>query len=155
MISLLHGRRERKKLREFIEYLNNAQHTSKFTSKWSTEGIEFLDVTVINESGMLETDLFVKPTDSRQYLHHASCHPNACKNGIPFAQALRLRRICSKPCFFEKRANDLCVYLTERGYKRNFVESQIETARRMSREESLREEQRRHNEKVPLSSGTT
>ena len=139
-----------KKLKEFIEYLNNAHHTIKFTSKWSREEIEFLDVTVINESGVLETDLFVKPTDSHQYLHHASCHPNACKNGIPFAQALRLRRICSKPCFFEKRANDLCVYLTERGYKRNFVESQIERARRMSREESLREKQRRRNEKVPL-----
>ena len=41
------------KLREFIEYLNNAHHTIKFTSKWSTEEIEFLDVTVINESGCL------------------------------------------------------------------------------------------------------
>ena len=78
-------------LKCFIEYLNNAHRTIKFTSKWSCSEIEFLDVRAINDSGKLETDVFIKPTDSHQYLHNTSCHPNACKKGIPFAQALRLR----------------------------------------------------------------
>ena len=51
---------------------------------------------MLNESGVLETDVFIKPTDSHQYLHSSSCHPGACKRSIPFAQAMRLRRICSK-----------------------------------------------------------
>ena len=138
------------KLKEFLDYLNNAHRTIKFTSKWSMEEIEFLDVKVVNESGVLETDLHVKPTDSHQYLYHTSCHPKACKKGIPYAQALRLRRVCSKSCFFEKRAKDLIEFLVERGYKRGFVESQIGRARRLPREETLRDKQRDRNERVPL-----
>ena len=55
---------------------------------------------MLNESGMLEADVFIKPTDSRQYLHSSFCHPGACKRSIPFAQAIRLRRICSKSAYF-------------------------------------------------------
>lgn len=47
------------KLREFIDYLNNALDTINFTSKWSRSEIEFLDVRVINGCGRLETDLFM------------------------------------------------------------------------------------------------
>lgn len=68
-------------LREFIDYLNNAHHTIKSTSKWPTDEIEFLNARVINESGVLQTDLYVKPSHSHQYLHHSSCHPSACKKG--------------------------------------------------------------------------
>ena len=93
--------RERK-LREFIDYLNNTHETIKLTYKWLEHKIEFLDVKVLNESGVLETDVFIKPTDSHQYLHYSSCHPGACKRSIPFAQALQLRRICSKSCLFFK-----------------------------------------------------
>lgn len=78
--------------------------TIKFTSKWSRKEIEFLDVMVVKGDEMLETDLFVKATDSHQYLHHSFCHTKACKTGIPFAQALRLTRICSRQSDFEKRA---------------------------------------------------
>ena len=38
---------------------------------------------MLNESGVLETDVFIKPTDSHQYLHYSSCHPGACKGSIP------------------------------------------------------------------------
>ena len=92
-------------LREFTDYLNTAHRPIKFTSKWSFSEIEFLDVKVINDSGKLDTDVYIKATDSHQYLHRTSGHPNACKKGIPFVQALRLRRICSKVDFFKKRAN--------------------------------------------------
>ena len=105
---------------------------------------------VINESGKLETDVYVKPTDSHQYLHYSSCHPSACKKSIPYAQAMRLRRICSKPCFFEKRVLDLCNYLTERGYKRSFVQKRIRKARQVSRQDALRVKQRDRSEKVPF-----
>jgi len=38
-------------LTQFITYLNNAHNTIKFTSKWSRDEIEFLDVRVVNELG--------------------------------------------------------------------------------------------------------
>ena len=40
------------KLRKFIDYLNSAHETIKFTYKWSKHEIDFLDVKVLNESGM-------------------------------------------------------------------------------------------------------
>lgn len=57
---------EEEKLREILNCLNN--DTIKFTSKWSTEGIGFLDVRVMRGFGRLETDLFVKATESHQHL---------------------------------------------------------------------------------------
>ncbi|XP_044184248.1 uncharacterized protein LOC122964605 [Acropora millepora] len=116
------------KLRKFIDYLNSAHETIKFTYKWSKHEIDFLDVKVLNESGMLETDVFIKPTDSHQYLHSSSCHPGACKRSIPFAQAMRLRRICSKSAYFEKRAGEIVRFLMERCYRKAYVEGQIDKA---------------------------
>jgi len=70
-------------LKDFINYLNSAHRTIKFTSKCSYQEVEFLDVKVVNESGKLETDVYIKPTDSHQCLHRVSCHPNSCKKGFP------------------------------------------------------------------------
>ena len=84
------------KLRKFIDYVNSAHETIKFTYKWSKHEIDFLDVKVLNELAMLETDVFIKPTDSHQYLHSSSCHPGACKRSIPFAQAITLRLLILK-----------------------------------------------------------
>ena len=138
------------KLKEFIDYLNNAHDTIKFTCKWSDHEIEFLDVKVLNESGVLETDVFIKPTDSHQYLHHSSCHPGACKKSIPFAQAMRLRRICSKSCFFEERVRDLVEFLVGRGYRKAYVEGQVDKVRRMTRDEVLSKSNQPRSTKTPL-----
>ena len=137
-------------LKNFVDYLNNAHRTIQFTCDWSYEEVNFLDVRVINDSGRLETDVYIKPTDSHQYLHHTSCHPNACKRAIPYAQALRLRRICSKNVFFEKRTQDLCSFLVERGYKRKFVEEQIGRARAMNRSEVLVKRRKEDNNRIPF-----
>jgi len=51
------------KSRGFIDYLSSAHENINFTYKWSKHEMEFLDVKVLNESGMLETDVFIKPTD--------------------------------------------------------------------------------------------
>ena len=118
--------------------------------KWSRKKVEFLDFKVINDSGKFKTDVYIKPTDSHQYLHHASSHPSSCKKGIPYAQALRLRRIGSKDTFFEERVQDLCGFLVERGYGRNFVEQQVDRARRIPRNEALRENPKKDNNRIPF-----
>ena len=63
------------KLKDFIEHLNEKHPTIKFTAEWSQTSINFLDVTVSLIGGKVTTDLYVKPKDSHQYLHSASCHP--------------------------------------------------------------------------------
>ena len=134
------------KLKEFIEYLNEKHPTIKFTAEWSQTSINFLDVTVSLIGGKINTNLYVKPTDSHQYLHSSSCHPFHCKNGIPYSQALRLNRICSDPSSFYKRCNDLEKWLKERGYSEREVGKQVLRATSFSRDslldrESTRDEQ--------------
>ena len=98
-------------LQEFLHWINQYHDTIKFTWDWSKKTVNYLDVQIINNYGVIETDLYTKPTDKHQYLFHTSCHPKGCKTGIPYAQALRLRRICSTSAAFEKRAADLTKYL--------------------------------------------
>ena len=62
------------KLKEFIVMLNKKHPTIKFTAGWSKTQINFLDVTVFLENGKMKTDLYVKPTDTHQYLHSSSCN---------------------------------------------------------------------------------
>ena len=98
---------EEEKLKEFIDVLNKRHPTIKFTAEWSKTQINFLDVSVSLENGKIKADLYVKPTDTHQYLHSSSCNPYCCKKGIPYSQALRLNRICSDSTSFDRRCNDL------------------------------------------------
>ena len=116
------------KLKSFIDNINKMHPTIKFTADWSKISINFLDVTV-SIAGVIETDLYVKPTDSHQYLLSSSCHPFYCKKGIPYSQALRLNRFCSKNELFDKRCNGLEKYLLERDYSEKMVRKEILRAR--------------------------
>ena len=66
-------------LETFVEDLNQAHPTIKFTVEWSRNSIPFLDTSILLENGQLTTDLHVKPTDTHQYLAANSCHPRHCK----------------------------------------------------------------------------
>ena len=126
------------KLLEFIEYLNSISPHIKFTFKYSRESIEFLDVLVIKEGNSVHTDLFVKETDTHQFLHFSSCHPYHTKKGIPYSQAVRLRRICSTEEFFQKRVSNLKSWLLARGYDEHLVNAQVERASLLNRDTLLR-----------------
>ena len=88
-------------LLEFLQWINELHDNIKFTWDWSKRTINYLDVQIIINNGVIETDLYTKPTDKHQYLFHTSCHPKGVKQSIPYAQALRLRRICSTSVAFE------------------------------------------------------
>ena len=109
------------KLKSFIDTINKMHPNIKFTADWSKTSINFLDETVSIAEGVIETDLYVKSTDSHQYLLSSSCHPFYCENGIPYSQVLRLNRISSNNEFFEKRCNGVEKYLLERGYSEKMV----------------------------------
>ena len=89
----------------------------------------------------LMTDLFVKPTDTHQFLDASSSHPYHCK--IPYSQALRLNRICSDSESFDKHCNDLEGWLMERGYNGKMIRKQILRAREHSRKTFLKEKKQK------------
>ena len=77
-------------LKVFIEQVNMLYSTIKITAGYSKEEVNFLDVNIKLIEGELKTDLFVKPTDSHQFLDLTSCHPYHYKIGIHYIQVLRL-----------------------------------------------------------------
>ena len=133
-----------KALKKFLEILNSYHPTIKSTANYSRK-ISFLDVEVI-KGNQLVNDLYIKPTDTHRYLHASSCHVFHSKKSIPYSQALRLNRICSENSFFDKRCNDLEIWLKGRGYSDNLVRKQILKARKFSRAELLNSQRKKENE---------
>ena len=123
--------------KEFINEINSFHITIKFTADWSKGKVNFLDVEITHNNGVLSTDLFVKPTDTHQFLDPTSCHHYHCKKGIPCSQTLRLNRICSDSNNFDKRCNELESWLLEKGYGKKMVRKQVLRAREHSRESLL------------------
>ena len=74
-------------LKLFLEKINKIHPTIKFTADWSYSSVNFLDVKVIMKDGKIITDLYVKPTDTHQYLDSSSCHPYHCKK-VPLTAKL-------------------------------------------------------------------
>ena len=120
--------------------INNIHPTIKFTADWSYSSVNFLDVKVIMKDGKIITDLYVKPTDTHQYLDSSSCHPYHCKKSIPYSQALRLNRICSNNAFFDQRCNELEHWLQQRGYSERVARQEILKAQKIPRNELLEKE---------------
>ena len=124
-----HGEKE---LRKFLGILNSHHSTIKFTANYSREKISFLDLKVKKKRNQLVTGLYIKPTDTPQYLHASSCHVFNSKKSITYSQALRLNRICSENSFFDTRCNDLEIWLSDKR-----VRKQILKAKKFSKTERL------------------
>ena len=137
-----------KELKKFLKIPNSYHPTIKFTANYSREKISFFDVEVIKKGNQLVTDLYIKPTDTHQYLHASSCHVFHSKKSIPYSQALRLNRIYSENSFFNKRCNDLEIWLKERGYSDKLVRKQILKARKFSRTELLNNQRKNKDENL-------
>ena len=75
----------------------NDLHTSiKYTMYINKSCIPFLGPMVINRVGKVQSDIYYKPTDSKQYLLYASGHPKHTRNSIPYNLARRLKTIVSE-----------------------------------------------------------
>lgn len=94
----------------------------------------------------LKTNLFIKPTDTRQYLHYSSYQPSSHKNGTPFSQALRINRICSDPNDRDLHLSALKEDFRCRGYPEHTL-LRVDDAARLSRDHLLQPKRR---SEVPL-----
>ena len=138
------------KLKVFIDYLNNLHPTIKFSCSHSLANIPFLDVMVSLKDGLIQTDLYTKPTDKHQYLLISSCHPTHTKRSIPYSLALRLRCICSDNDTYKKHCKELMDYLVNRGYELNFLKTQIRRTSDISRNAALKPKPKQQTDTVPF-----
>ena len=77
---------------------------------------------------------------NHQYLHSPSYHTYHCKKSIPYDQALRINRICSKNNFFDIHYRNLQKWLSKRDYNEKLVRKEILKAGSQSRETLLDKE---------------
>ena len=115
-------------LKTFHGILNNLHKDIKFTIQSSPNEQPFLDVMVQNKDGRLETDIYYKETDSKQYLLFTSCHPRHTKLSIPYNLARRLRTIISEQNTLEIRLNELKSFLLTQKYPKKLIQSGIDRA---------------------------
>ena len=138
-------------LLEFFNHCNSFHHSIKFTHESSSEKITFLDTTTSIENGELTTDLHTKKTDKHQFLSPKSCHPRHCSRNIPYSQALRIKRICSKENLQKHRLGELRKHLLNRGYNNKTITEAFTKVENVDRSSLLEyKEKGEKSQRVPL-----
>ena len=127
-------------MKKFLNKLNKFHPGIKFTAEYSKKTIKFLDLNISLVEGELMTDLFVKPTNTHQFLEQSSSHPYHCRKEISYSQAFRLNRICSDNESFDKGCNNLEGWLMENEYNGKMIRKQILRAQEHSRKDLLERE---------------
>ena len=113
-------------------------------SNFQTPGnfVNFLDILFCFDIiGNLQTDLFIKETDSRSYLNFASAHPNHTFSGTVYAQSLRLRRIINCQDRLRIRLAELGEVFKKAGYPARMVTNITERVLGSVRDISVKQKQ--------------
>ncbi len=121
-------------LKAWMEYLNSCHDSIKFTFENSHSSVNFLDTAVHldHTSGKVWTDLYTKPTESHNYLHFDSAHPNHSKSSLPYSQFLHVRRICSRETDYKKHCCILKYHFLRRGYPTHILDEAYHRASSLS-----------------------
>jgi len=101
--------------------------------------VEFLDVTVEidSQTQQIITSPFQKATASPVYLHAESMHPKHTIDSLPYAQLIRLKRICSSEQTYLDAAGKLLDKFRARGYKMHVLNRAFFRALAIPREQLL------------------
>ena len=121
---------------EYLTNILNGLHPDiKFTVNASQKQLSFLDVLVIITNGTkVSTDIYSKPTDTKNYLLYSSCHPRHVKIGVPTTLATRLKTIISDEKVLKIRYHELKQDLKKRGYPIKVIDHGIRIADAKNRE---------------------
>ena len=101
----------------------------KFTANLSFNQVEFLDLLIKIENGKLKTELYMKPSNLQLYLNFNSNHPEPCKTGLVYGQALRIVERCSDTQDANQHLENFRIKLNERNYPEKLVKKEIARAK--------------------------
>ena len=140
---------DEQRFKAFAERLNTKHPSMNY--EISKTSIPFLDTHIyINENRQLQTTLFTKPTDTHNYLHYKSAHPRHLRNSLPYSQALRLRRICTKDSELRSHCKQMEANFIRRGYHTEILHEQINKAITTPRETTLQKTLKERTKGIPL-----
>ncbi|CAJ0943929.1 unnamed protein product [Ranitomeya imitator] len=112
-------------LEAFHDDLNSSLEGLTFSISSSTSSMNFLDTLFsVSSDRVLETDLYVKPTDRNSLLKFVSCHPKHIKVSLPRSQHARIDRIVSKPDVCRMRHHEMDSKFRTRGYPTHVLDTQ-------------------------------
>ena len=114
---------------EFHDLLNNLHRSIKFTMEQNYDGLAFLDIFIKRKESSIITDIYYKPTDTKQYLDYNSCHPRHIRRNVPFNLARRICTIVEDESLRHKRLEELKVCLIKRHYPLAVIDYGIEKAK--------------------------
>ena len=116
-------------INDFHAILNDLCKDLNFTLETNEKNISFLDVMVIKQGSRVVTDIYSKPTDTKQYLHFKSCHARHTKNNIPFSLARRICTIVKDTKLRDRRLQEMTTNLRKRGYPAKLIQYGINKAK--------------------------
>ena len=142
------------KCKELVEWLNSLYPgVVRFKYEFSTEKVEFLDLVIQKVNNKLETNLYIKPSNKQLYLDFQSNHPDHCKEGVIYGQALRVIERCSNTLDAENHLENLKDKLEKRNYPTKLIKSKFMKAKKHTRRDLIhqnRHEKSGEDEKVRL-----
>ena len=118
----------------------------KLKSNFCSDREESLDLIITIENGKLKTNLFIKPSNMQIYLDFKSNHPNHCKVGLIYGQALRIIERCSDPVEADLHLENLKGKLLDRNYPEMLVKSQFQRAKKLDRKQLIYQNRRKKND---------
>lgn len=137
-------------LLDFKSDLDNSLDTISFTLEHDLRTVHFLDVAISNTAGIIMTDIYKKPTDRNTYLSFQSYHPKPLREGLPYSQYIRLRRITNNDAKFEERANEMSHDFLARGYPQRVLTAAKTKAQAKTRDDLLRYKPKKQNQRLPM-----
>ena len=133
---LFHG--SHTKLEKFLEHMNKFHSSIKFTSEYSKNSVNFLDVKIYKDKqGKLQTTLYKKSSKQSLYLHYDSFHPPHIFRNIVYSQCIRLCTIISTRENRQIELSNLQKSFISRGYPKKMVNLQIAKALTINRSSLL------------------
>lgn len=137
-------------LKEFHAIANSIHKNIEVDLRTSQSAIEFLDVLISQENGILSTDIYSKPTDRHLYLQQDSSHPYHTKRSIPYGLAIRAKRICSDTSKYEKQKETIIANMCKRGHNEKLVENEVSKVDKFERNQLLTYKPKLKPQKIPL-----
>ena len=108
-------------LDHFMQYLNQAHPTIKFTYENSAKSVDFLDLTIYKgpryaTTLILDTKPFFKTTNKFQYLEYSSAHPRGTFASLVKKELTRILRACSIEETYKQVSDKLLRAFKDRNY---------------------------------------
>ena len=112
LTTLLEQCAERRNSKQLLTFHPALQFTITITG---TE-LPFLDINLHISDDKIQTSVYYKETDTHNYLHFSSFHPDHCIRAILYSQFLRLRRLCPEDDDFLVGSREMLTFFSLRGY---------------------------------------